>query len=367
MFHLRINFILVFALCGSLVLFASPLRGGVAGSQEETPVLTETENETEAARQNFLTGLALEYRADIPPDATPDYPTIAKHYQAAAQGGSREALWALARLSGPSQPLYQGPEQWRNHLLAAAQANWPEAAYRLGEALEKNLIPSSGLNPATYYAQAAMAGHGRAALRLGQMYLDGKSLPHNENQAAVWLTMAAENQVEEAALNLGELYYHKNPSVALRWLERTSSAQGAYLMGELYLQDKRSILAVASFTSAADRDHPQAHLALGLLNLNNDLGLRTNPRAAIKHLKEAAQAGLPDGCFQLGQMYIAGQATPKDAITGSFWLHQAALGGHPTAGEELDKIRVHLSPGRQKRLERMIEEGSPLHGKVPLK
>ena len=364
MFTPRTNLIWAFAFYFiPLVFLAAPLWGEATGNPEETKL----KPKLQTARQDFLTGLALEYQPDIPQNTTPDYEAIGKHYQAAAQGGSREALWALARLSGPNEPLDQGPEKWRSHLIAATQAGWPEAAYRLGEALEKNLVPTNGLNPATYYAQAAMASHGQAALKLGQMYLAGKYLPKNETQGAIWLAMAAENQVEEAALNLGELYYHKNPKVALKWLERTTSAQGAYLMGELYLQEQRSILAVGSFTSAADRGHPQAHLALGLLNLNNDLGLRTNSRAAIKHLKVAAQAGLPEGCYQLGQMYITGQSTPTDIITGSFWLHQAALGGHPTAGEELNKIRDHLPPGRQKRLERMITDGSPLHVKVPLK
>ncbi len=158
------------------------------------------------AQSELMAAIALEYG----PETAPDYPAAADRYQAAARSGSREALLALARLYEPAGPLWQGPEIWLEHLLAASRAGWPEAAYRLARGLEEKII--EGYNPASFYLQAAAAGHGPAAKRLGEIYLEGLwGLARDEALGAVWLTVAAENHEPEAALALGRLFYQKNP------------------------------------------------------------------------------------------------------------------------------------------------------------
>ena len=310
---------------------------------------------SQAARDEFLSGLALEYR----PYELPDYQGAALRYRQAAADGSREALLGLARLYGPGSPLWSGPETWREHLLAASRAGWPEAAFQLAEALEKQTVSAEGLDPVQFYLQAAVAGVGPAALRLGKLYLEGGlGLDKDENQAAIWLAVAAENHEAAAGLALGRIYYEKNPAAAARWLERANSPEAGYLLGELYLKDKRFIEAVSAFTASADQGYPQAHLALGLLNLDNDFGRKTNPREALKYLKIAAQADLPEGSYQLARMYLTGTATPKDPITGAYWLNRAAVRGHAKAKDEYDKLVYNFSVGQKKRLERMIEDNS---------
>ncbi|MDR1922189.1 MAG: hypothetical protein LBS31_10685, partial [Candidatus Adiutrix sp.] len=117
------------------------------------------------AQEELLAGLAQEYR----PEGAPDHQAAATHYQAAARAGSREALLALARLHAPDGPLWRTAEVWRGHLLAAAEAGWPSAAFELGEAIEKGAVPAGSLEPFLLFQQAAAAGHGPAALRLGQL------------------------------------------------------------------------------------------------------------------------------------------------------------------------------------------------------
>jgi|GEM_PF-2199404 len=308
--------------------------------------------EPSAAQAEFLAGLALEYR----PEAAPDYAGAAGHYRAAATAGSREALLALARLSRPNGPLWTKAETWRDHLAEAARAGWAEAAFELAEALEQKLV--EGLNPINYYFQAAAAGHGPAALRLGQLYLDGApGLPQDRRQGLIWLSLAAENHEPRAALILGRLYYPGQPEVARHWLEKAQSPEAAYMLGQIYLSDKRYIEAVSSLTVAADQHYPPAHLALGLLDLDNDFGRKTNPREALRHFKIAAQADLPEGAYRLALMYLTGQATPKDNITGAFWLHRAADLGYEPARPEYDKLIYNFTVGQKKRLDRMIEEG----------
>lgn len=320
--------------------------GGGALPQPELRLGPEGESE-------FLKALALEYKAE----GEPDYKGAYARYQAAARAGSREALLGLARLSKPGGPLGLSAEIWRDNLAAAAGAGWPEAAFELAQALEQGLVKGD-FNPGDFYFQAAKAGHIPAARRLGELYLArGGNSPEDEKSGFMWLTVAAENHEPEAALALGRLYYEKNPSAARHWLEKAESPEAFNLLGRIYLQEKRFVEAVTAFTVAADQNYAPASLALGLINLDNDFGFRPKAREALRHFKSAAQAGLPEGAYQLAHMYLNGQATPKDSITGAYWLHKAAAGGHEKALEEFEKLTYNFSVGQKKRLERMIEEG----------
>ena len=296
----------------------------------------------------FLAGLNLEHRT--PPEAA----GAREHYQAAARAGSREALLGLARLHGPGGPLWQGPDLWRDRLLAAARAGWAEAAFTLAESLEEKTV--SGLEPAPFYLQAAAAGHPAAAHRLAALYDEGAGgLPRDPDQAFFWLTVAAAWDDRDAALDLGRYYYEKAPEEAVAWLEKSGRPEALYWLGEIHLRNRRFPEALAAFAKAAEAGRPEAHLALGLLSLDNDFGRRSDPRAALRHFKMSAD--LPEGAYRLAHMFLAGLATPKDPITGAFWLHRAAEKGHDLARAEYDKLELAFTPGQRKRLERMIEEG----------
>jgi TPR repeat protein len=296
----------------------------------------------------FLAGLALEYRH--PPEAA----GARDHYLAAARAGSREALLGLARLHGPGNPLWQGPDLWRDHLLAAARAGWAEAAFILAEALEEKAV--SGPEPVPFYLQAAAAGHPEAAHRLAAIYDEGAwGLPRDPDQALLWFTVAAARGDQDAALELGRHYYQKDPETAAVWLEKSGMPEALYWLGEIHLRNQRFPEALEAFNRAAEAGRPEAHLALGLLGLDNDFGRRSDPRAALRHFKMAAD--LPEGAYQLARMFLAGLATPRDPITGAFWLNRAAEKGHDRASSEYEKLWLTFSPGQHKRLERMIEEG----------
>ena len=297
--------------------------------------------------QEFLAGLALEYQTR--PEAARD------HYLAAARAGSREALLGLTRLHGPGGPLWEGAELWRDHLLAAARAGWAEAAFTLAEALEK--AEETSLEPASFYLQAAAAGHPAAAHRLAALYDEGAGgLARDPGQALLWLTVAATEGDPEAALKLGRYYFQKSPEEAAGWLEKSGTDEALYWLGEIHLKNRRLTEAEAVFARAAEAGRPEAHLALGLMNLGDEFGRRADPRAALRHFKAAAE--LPEGAFQLARMFLTGLATPKDHITGAFWLNRAAEKGHGQARAEYERLWPAFSPGQQKRLERMIEEGS---------
>ncbi len=316
------------------------------------PATLSAQNHKEAQKE-LLSGLALEYRAEGPPD----YKGAQMHYENAAAAGSREALLALARLARPGSQAENTIIDYALRLQKASRAGWVEAAFELGQLLENNPEVKAEMPPASYYFQGAAAGHPGAARRLGEMYLNGEGgLVQDEKQGILWLTVAAENFDPGAAETLGLFFYQKNPEVAMRWLAHADTAEAAYWLGEAYLLEGRKVEAMARLTQAADQDFPPAHLSLGKLNLTSDFGRKANPRAALRHFKIAAQAYLPEACYHLAQMYLTGQATPKDTITGAFWLYQAAALGYEKARPEYETWRYNLTEGQLKRLERMIEE-----------
>jgi TPR repeat protein len=160
---------------------------------------------------------------------------------------------------------------------------------------------------------------------------------------------------QDAALELGRYYYPKKPETAVVWLEKSGRPEAMYWLGEIRLQNRDFPEAVEAFTKSAEAGCLEAHLALGLLDLDNDFGRRPDPRAALRHFKAAAE--LPEGARQLARMFLAGLATPRDPITGAFWLRRAAEKGHDQARAEYEKLRLAFTPGQQKRLERMFDEG----------
>ncbi|MGL4209621.1 MAG: tetratricopeptide repeat protein [Candidatus Adiutrix sp.] len=303
--------------------------------------------------QDFLEALAWEYA----PLGAADYEKAASLYEKSAAGGFKGAFLALARLYAPHGPLWAGEETWFRHLLGAAMAADSEAAFELACALEAGTIVKEGFEASDFLKQAASLGHGEAALKLGKQYLDGLGADADEKTGAMWLAVAANYNQPEAALILGRFYFETNPKEALRWLEEAQGAEANYLAGEMYLKQRRFIEAIGALTVAAEALHPRASLVLGQLNFENDFGRRPNLREALRLFKVAAQGGDVDGFYRLGHMYIGGHATPKDVLTGAFWLYQAAERGHEAAENEYNKLIYNFTIGQKKRLERMIEEG----------
>jgi len=115
-----------------------------------------------------------------------------------------------------------------------------------GEDLEINSLlhplakrtPAQNLpEAATWYEQAAEAGHAPARLRLGYLFWLGEGVARDRQQAFKWFNLAAESGLADAQLLAGLCYsegagVRRDPSTGLGWLERAAS-QGSALAKEL--------------------------------------------------------------------------------------------------------------------------------------
>ena len=94
---------------------------------------------------------------------------------------------AQTRLPGRQKPTIRGPEYWqrfaKHHYVRAADL----------------LKTGQGFEAAKHFRRAALFGHSKAMLYLGQMFLQGKDLPESIFHACCWLTLADRAGESEAA------------------------------------------------------------------------------------------------------------------------------------------------------------------------
>ncbi len=107
------------------------------------------------------------------------------------------------------------------------------------------------------------------------------------------------------------------------WLEHVpaSAATGA--------RARQHLLSAANMQSSAAAYH------LGLLYRRGALGLPVDQVAALRWLRVAAEAGVADAQFMLGQMLAAGEGGPSDALQARQWFEKAAEAELPEAQLEL--------------------------------
>ena len=100
----------------------------------------------------------------------------------------------------------------------------------------------------------------------------------------------------------------KNPSLALKWLEK-----------------------------AAQQDHADAQYALGTIHLAGR-GVRQNFQTAFKWFEMAAQHNHAESQYQIGLMYRSGGGVAIDKTRAYVWFNLAAAQGHARAAIERDRL-----------------------------
>lgn len=94
---------------------------------------------------------------------------------------------AKTRLPEKQQPTIRGPEYWQRF----AKHHYVRAA---------DLMKSGhGFEAAKHFRRAALFGHSKAMMYLGQMFLQGRDLPNSVFHACCWLTLADRAGETEAA------------------------------------------------------------------------------------------------------------------------------------------------------------------------
>lgn len=213
-------------------------------------------------------------------------------------------------------------------LVIAAPAAWAQCK------------PVSGAQNIATLKFQAVNGKASAQCSLGVMYKDGKGVPQDYAQAALWYRKAAEQGYHQAQYHLGLLYDsgHGIPQdylEAARWYRKAADqgdADAQSFLGFLYAnghgvpQDDTQAL---TWCRKADEQDPDSIPAKGCLYMLYASEMdRRSPEdypEAVTWFREAANQGYDLAEDVLGRLYEKGQeGVPQDYAQAAFWYRKAA-------------------------------------------
>ena len=182
--------------------------------------------------------------------------------------------------------------------------------------------PSDALN---WYTKAAQQGSPDAATNIALMYANGKGVARDSTQAVSWFRRAAVGGDASAQYNLA-LMYERGEGVpldykeALHWLSLAANQNlvPAILdLAEISLQPPTPTMAadvakaVQYYEKAADLGSAIAQATLGTI-FTEGLPGKVDYGQAVNWYRKAADQGEPDGELGLGVSYALGHGVPVD-------------------------------------------------------
>jgi uncharacterized protein len=241
------------------------------------------------------------------------------------------------------------------HIQRAADAGSSEGAHRLALVYAQGLAgtPRNEVRALELFEKAAAAGHTRAQINLGILYLRGLGVPRDVVNARAWLEKAAASGDPQALYTLGRAMDEGSEQIApdpvrAADLYRRAAEKGHVLAGLRYglalsegVGIKRDVAQAQKWlVQARDNGVPEAALAMG------DLAARTpasrdkaaNERTvqtAVGWYELAAQGGVPSAQFKLGNAYFSGVGMARDPMQAMLWYSRAAQQGLPQAQHAL--------------------------------
>jgi localization factor PodJL len=189
-------------------------------------------------------------------------------------------------------------------------------------------IPPEAVGPQPLRAAAA-AGDARAQFEVAAIYTEGRAVPEDLAEAAVWYERAASQGFAPAQYRLGTLYEHgngveKDLSLARLWYQRAAEAGNRLAMHNLAALYAGGQLGAQQFDAAA------------------------------KWFEEAASRGMKDSQFNLGMLYARGLGVTQDLAQSYKWFGIAASRGDADAAKARDDMAASLDAATVKQINEEI-------------
>lgn len=165
--------------------------------------------------------------------------------------------------------------------------------------------------------RAAASGDPLAAYEIGTRYAEGRGVPRDLAQAAVWYQRAADAGIAPAQYRLGSLY------------ER---GQGV---------PRDPARAVALYRRAAEQGNAGAMHNLAVLISEGAAG-PPDPQDALRWFLAAAGHGVKDSQYNLGVVYARGLGAPANLPEAYKWFAVAAAAGDKDAALRRDEVAALL-------------------------
>ena len=235
-------------------------------------------------------------------------------------------------------------EALKRYLIAADEANTPEAQYRAAmiykgvwqgvyeirtisfeEAYEKMLA---------YFEKSAKQDYFHAQAELVSLFYAGQIC---DEKGVYWLTKVAEQNDVEAQYYLGGCYVSgkgvgADVEQAAHWYEKAANAEhiGAqFELGECYYRGKSYSQAVDWYEKAAEQGYVRAQYKLGWC-YEYGVGRMRNFSCAIDCYESAANQGHAGAQYRLGLLYDK-NGTSRALEKAYYWFGEASKQGHVKA------------------------------------
>jgi TPR repeat protein len=355
-------------------------------------------------------------------DVTPTLQPAVTAYRAGDRAAAETALRALAPGNADAQAwlgavlLDRGADREALRLIQqSAEAGSAEGAHRLALIYAEGLggMPRDEAKAATLFEKAATAGHIRAQINLGILYLGGRGVARDLVQARAWLERAAATDDAQALYTLAralsesmgqavadpvraaDLYRRAaekghalaglryglalseghgvkpDPAAAQRWLTQAQQRgvpEAALALGDMAARtpasrdkaanEKVVKVALTWYEVAAAGGVPSAQFKLANAYFAG-VGATRDPAQALLWYTRAAQQGLPQAQHAVGIMLLGGVTGAKDPVEGYKWLLLAERGGHPDSRVVREKSAEQISPADRQRAEALAQSFVP--------
>lgn len=264
-------------------------------------------------------------------------PATAFHWlqKAAAQGveDAGRLIGEAVPASAIADPALAAPIYER-----AASAGSPNAQKVISHWLMSGAVGSDEGRAFRLLAQAAEKGERAAQLRLACLHQAGDGVEASPERAYYWFEQAAIQGSLAAQQALAERDWSKSDPAAMKWLSQVAQrgdVRACYRYGVILLSMNRVEEAVPWLRRAAEQDHAESQLALGLLHAARDgaqaPGVAHSYKRAVQWLERGARLGLAQASFELSKVYSLRNFALRDPATAHGYLQQAAERGHAHA------------------------------------
>ena len=274
-----------------------------------------------------------------------DFDQAARCYSCAAELGDLDAQLQLGFLFSNRDWVGASDREAERWFMKAAGKGLVEALSALGEL---NLGRENFADALEFFQHAANKNHAPSQYRLGWMFLEGRGVAPNLENARIWLQKAAKNGHPKAQARLGELHV---------------DGRGV----PMNLQE-----AARLFRSSAKSGDPEGLLRLAEMLLEGK-GVPKDAHEAARLLQESADQGHPPAQLLLGILFEEGTTVEQNLILAYKWYNLAAV-SLPEATNRRNALskpgwmgfgRPRLLPPDELEAQRLSREWKPKPAAVP--
>jgi len=264
-------------------------------------------------------------------------------YKKAAAKGHAGAQNNLGMMYDQSIGVPRDSAKARELYVSAANAGLADAEFNVGLdfASEKNFEDAR-----KWYQKAADQGHLRALNNLGNIYLLGRGVPVDLEQAKKYLIKPATAGIAVSQFGMAAaFFFQKDAAEAMPWLRR--SMQGGYIWAysryarSLYYAEgvERDVAAALDLArKLAKRGDGNSQALVAHILLANTEKMPADAKEAYEFARKSAEQGNSYGQRILGSCYYRGFGVKQDAAEAVHWYRLSAEQKDATAACNLAEL-----------------------------